>query len=263
MPAPASPPTPPSRPVLVLLHGAGGDSSVWSAQLDGLAARHQPALALDLPGHGDTAGPPLPGIDAMAEWVLLQLAARGLGRVALAGHSMGSLVALQAAAAQPQRVCGLALIGTALPMRVSPRLLAQAESDPLQAIDNVVRWSYAQPAPKPSPAGSMSPQAYRDLLTRQQAGWAQGSLLATDLAACDRYAAGDVAARAWTGPTLFLLGRHDRMTPPENAASLRAALPQSRTELFDSGHNLMAEAPQAVALALGDWLERDVAAAPG
>ena len=254
---------PPHSHALVLIHGAGGDSSVWAAQLEWFAARHRPALALDLPAHGETDGPPLPSIEAMADWVLREITARGLGKVVLGGHSMGSLVALHAAATQPQRVAALVLVGTAFPMRVSPRLLAQAEADPLQAIDNVVRWSYAQPAPEHPPAGFQSPQHYRDLLVRQQAGWDAGSLLAADLAACDRYAAGDASARNWAGPTLLLLGRNDRMTPPESAAALRAALASVRTELFDCGHNLMAEAPLAVAQALGDWLEATVDPLPG
>jgi pimeloyl-ACP methyl ester carboxylesterase len=261
-PSPHPSDAPPAH-ALVLIHGAGGDSTVWTAQLEWFAARHRPALALELPAHGGTEGAPLASVEAMADWVLHEITARGLGKVALAGHSMGSLVALHAAATQPQRVCALALLGTAVPMRVSSRLLAQAEADPLHAIENVVRWSYAQPAPDHPPAGFQSPQQYRELLARQQAGWAGGSLLATDLAACDRYAAGEASARRWTGPTLLLLGRQDRMTPPENAATLRSALAGARTEVFDCGHNLMAEAPLAVAQALGDWLERSVDALPG
>jgi pimeloyl-ACP methyl ester carboxylesterase len=256
MPRPSPPDT-----LVVLLHGAGGDASVWDAQVGWLSRRGLRVLALELPAHGATPGPPLPRIDAMAGWVWRALDAQHTGPVVLAGHSMGSLVALHAASLRAQQVHGLALLGTAYPMRVSPRLLAQAQNAPYEAIDDVVRWSYAQPDPPEPPPGFQPPAQYRALLLRQQANWAEGSLLASDLAACDRYDGGEAAARRWGGPTLFLLGERDRMTPPAAADSLRAALPDSRTVLLDCGHSLMAEAPHAVAHALADWIERELFAA--
>ncbi len=253
--------SPPITP-LVLLHGAGGDASVWSVQTDWLSRRGWTALALEFPAHGATAAPPLPSIEGMADWMWRQLDARQTGPVVLAGHSMGSLVALHAAGQRPGQVRGLALLGTAFPMRVSRRLLAQAENAPAEAIDSVVRWSYAQAEPLVPTPGFQSPERYRELLLRQQANWAGGSVLASDLGACDRYDSGEAAARQWGGPTLFLLGEHDRMTPPPSAASLRDVLGGNRTVLLDCGHNLMAEAPHAVAHALADWMERDLFA-PG
>lgn len=252
--------SPPTTP-LVLLHGAGGDASVWAAQTEWLSRRGWTTLALEFPAHGATAGPPLPIIDAMADWVWRQLDVRQTGTVVLAGHSMGSLVALHAAGQRPGQVHGLALLGTAFPMRVSKRLLAQAETEPAEAIDNVVRWSYAQAEPFAPTPGFQTPESYRALMLRQQANWAEGSVLASDLRACDRYDKGEIAARQWGGATLFLIGEHDRMTPPPGAASLRDALPGNRAVWLDCGHNLMAEAPHAVAHALADWMERDLFAA--
>lgn len=249
--------SPPLTP-LVLLHGAGGDASVWDAQAEWLGRRGWTTLALEFPAHGATAAPPLASIERMADWVWTQLDARQIGPVVLAGHSMGSLVALHAAGQRPGQVRGLALLGTAFPLRVSKRLLEQAENAPAEAIDNVVRWSYAQAEPMTPAPGFQSPQVYRDLLLRQQAHWAEGSVLASDLTACDCYEAGEAAARSWGGPTLFLLGEYDRMTPSANAAGLRDALPGNRTVLLDCGHNLMAEAPHAVAHVLADWMERDL-----
>ena len=248
----------PSSLPIVLLHGAGGDASVWAAQTDWLTARGWQCLPLELPAHGATPAPPLDRIERMADWVWAQLDARQIGPVVLAGHSMGSLIALHAAGQRPGQLRGLALLGTAFPMRVSPRLLAQAEQAPEEAIDNVVRWSYAQAEPLTPAPGFQSPRAYRELLLRQQAHWAEGSVLATDLTACDRYSDGEAAARSWGGPTLFVLGERDRMTPPTLADDLCAALPHHRTVLLDCGHNLMAEAPHAVAHALADWMERDL-----
>jgi pimeloyl-ACP methyl ester carboxylesterase len=48
------------------------------------------------------------------------------------------------------------------------------------------------------------------------------------------------------------------MTPPAQAETLRAALPRQRTVMLECGHNLMAEAPHAVAHALADWMDREL-----
>ena len=51
------------------------------------------------------------------------LDAAGVEQATLVGHSLGSLIALEAAARAPERVAHLAMVGTAYPMKVSPALL--------------------------------------------------------------------------------------------------------------------------------------------
>jgi pimeloyl-ACP methyl ester carboxylesterase len=63
--------------------------------------------------------PALDSVEALADWLLGLLDAAGVERAALVGHSMGSLIALEAAARAPQRVSHLAMLGTAFPMTVS------------------------------------------------------------------------------------------------------------------------------------------------
>ena len=69
------------------------------------------AAAIDLPGHGRSGGEPLTGIDEMAGWLGRARAALGLDRAVLAGHSMGSLIALCAAADNPGATERLILLG--------------------------------------------------------------------------------------------------------------------------------------------------------
>src|SRR6185437_11043963 len=88
----------PAQPSVVFLHGAGMDHTVWALQTRWFAHHGRNVLALDLPGHGRSAGPPLASIEAMAELVAETLAAARLGPAALIGHSMGALVAVEAAA---------------------------------------------------------------------------------------------------------------------------------------------------------------------
>ncbi len=110
-------------------------------------------LAVDQPGHGRSGGAPLADVEALADWTLALLSAAGVERAALVGHSMGSLIALEAAARAPERVTQLVMVGTAVPMKVSDALLTTARDDPNRAIDMVTAFSHASLGPKPSYPG--------------------------------------------------------------------------------------------------------------
>src|SRR4051794_18031116 len=105
-----------SLPAVVFVHGAGFDHSVWALHSRWFAHHGFAVLAPDLPGHGRSAGPALPTIADMADWVVALLNAVNAKPAHLIGHSMGSLIALDAAARHPERVSALSLIGAAATM---------------------------------------------------------------------------------------------------------------------------------------------------
>jgi pimeloyl-ACP methyl ester carboxylesterase len=94
----------PGLPTVVLIHGAGMDHSVFALQARALAHHGRNVLALDLPGHGRSEGPTLDSVAAIADWVLRAAASCGVERLRLAGHSMGALVALEAASRGGARI---------------------------------------------------------------------------------------------------------------------------------------------------------------
>ncbi len=233
-------------PALVFLHGAGMDHSVWSLQARYFAHHGRAVLALDLPGHGKSEGPALASIAAMAGWVVGCLDALGIGRASLVGHSMGAFVALETAAAAPERVKALALLGVAAHMPVHPELMAAAAAGKRLAPELITAWGYgraAQIGGNPAPGLWMTGGGL-SLLERSAPG-----VLASDLGACGDYD-GAAAARRVRAPTLLLLGRDDRMTPPAKAEPLLDALPQARRVVLPAGHMLMVERPDAVIDAL-------------
>ena len=97
-------------------------------------------LAPDLPGHGRSQGKPLTSINALADWTIALLDAAGTKQAKLIGHSMGSLISLEAAARHPTRVSELCLIATSDAMAVSADLLGAAEKHDHDAIDMVSIW---------------------------------------------------------------------------------------------------------------------------
>ena len=241
-----------ARPTVAFLHGSGLDHSCFGLQSRYFGYHGRNVLALDLPGHGRSDGPPLASVEAMADWVVRVLDSQGLDKAALVGHSMGSLIALECAARHPERVERIALIGVAYPMKVSDAFLEAARENRHDAYDMSTIWGHAAQVPlggNPNPGMWM----YGDTLARLER-LAPG-VLYSDLKACNDYAAGlDSAARVKC-PALFLLGRKDVMTPPKAAAALAQAIAGSRTvQIGSSGHSLMAEAPDAVLDALIDFL---------
>jgi pimeloyl-ACP methyl ester carboxylesterase len=93
-----------AQPTIVFLHGAQNDHSVWALQSRYFAWHGWNVLALDLPGHGLSGGEALATVEGMADWLLALLDAAGAGQALLVGHSMGSLIALEAAHRAPERV---------------------------------------------------------------------------------------------------------------------------------------------------------------
>ncbi|HEX4508751.1 MAG TPA: alpha/beta fold hydrolase [Burkholderiaceae bacterium] len=251
------PSAPPTRCV-VFVHGAMHDHSVWTLLARWFAHHGHAALAVDLPGHGRSDGPPLPSVEALGAWLLAVLDALHVARASIAGHSMGSLVALEAAAQAPTRVGALALVGTAWPMKVSPALLATARTEPARAIAMVDAFSHSSLAAKPSypGPGAWLRGANRALMQRMQdiaAPW--GNLFEHDFRVCDAYARGATAAAAVTCPAHLVLGQRDVMTPPRAAQALAQALGQGSgrepsTIHVAAGHALMQEAPDEVLRAL-------------
>ncbi len=116
---------------MVFIHGALHDHSGWTLLARWCAHHGFGVLALNQPGHGRSAGPPLPSVEALADWTLALLDAAGVQQATLVGHSMGSLIALEAAARAPERITRLVLLGTAYPMKVSDALLNTAREAPL------------------------------------------------------------------------------------------------------------------------------------
>jgi pimeloyl-ACP methyl ester carboxylesterase len=238
----------PAKRTLVFIHGAGLDHSWFGLQSRYFGYHGRNVLALDLPGHGGSAGPALTTVAAMTDWVVKVLDAAKVQRATLVGHSLGTLVALDCAARHPERVERIALIATAQPMKVGDAFLDAAKRNSYDAYDMHTIWGHAPQVPlggNPNPGMWM----YGDTQARLER-LAPGVLYA-DLKASNDYAFGGGVKC----PVLFILGKRDVMTPPRAAKSLQEQIPEAKTVVIDfSGHSLMAEAPDATLDALIEFL---------
>ena len=216
----------PALPCVVFIHGALHDHSVWTLLARWCAHHGHSVLALDLPG-----------------------------QATLVGHSMGSLIGLEAAARAPALVGRLVMVGTAYPMKVSEALLNTARDTPLKAIDMVNAFSISTLAAKPGfpGPGMWLHGSNRALMRRSLSGpnaiGCAVNLFHHDFSVCDAYTGGLDAAAKVTAKVTLVLGAADQMTPPRATRELAAAL-KAKTVVLPSGHSLPAEVPDELLAAL-------------
>jgi pimeloyl-ACP methyl ester carboxylesterase len=237
-----------SLPTVVMLHGAGFDSSTWSLHSRWFAHHGYNLLAPDLPGHGHSKGAPLGSIGELADWTAALIDAAGAKQAWLIGHSMGSLIAVETAARHPAKVTRLSLLGTSAAMAVGPELLSNAETNDPAAIDMMSIWGlgfHAELGGCALPGLWMHGGAQRVLKNVAR------DVLYTDLAACNSYTNALTAAAQIKVPVTLILGERDMMTPLKAGKALAAVLPNASTVVLPgAGHMMMLEQPEQTLAAL-------------
>jgi pimeloyl-ACP methyl ester carboxylesterase len=251
----------PAQPTVVFIHGVLNDHSVWILQSRYFAHHGWNVLAVDLPGHCKSEGEAPESVEVAAAFIGDLLDAAGIQTAALVGHSWGSLIALEAASRLKERVSHLVLVGTAYPMKVSPALIEASLNEPMKALKMVNVFSRSTLAAPPSALGpgTWVFGAGMALGRRVLASNAKVNLFHRGFVACDRYAGGEQAIAAITGPVLFLLGSVDQMTQPRAAQRLIQVANDAgrsvRVVDLPVGHHQMTEAPDDTLAAIWDFLK--------
>jgi len=218
-------------PVL-LVHGAGASSAIWMMAMARLA-RAGRVVAIDLPGHGPS---PVPEGGAAALSMAAYRDAVGalagalcLGPSVLVGHSMGALVAIEAALAWPDKVRALVLCAAAPRLPVREDLLAILREDHTR----FPAWMAEH---------ALSPRA-RPAVRRAFAAAGVVTSAEVTLADFEAVRATDLGARvkSLTCPVLWLDGADDAIV---GAVGDR---PGEVRRLEGVGHLVPIEAPEAVA----------------
>ncbi|MSP67711.1 MAG: alpha/beta hydrolase [Alphaproteobacteria bacterium] len=232
----------PDLPPLLFVHGAGLDHSIWSLPARHFAHQGWSVLAVDLPGHGLSAGPPLASVAAQADWLGRLLAAVGAAPAAVVGFSMGALASLELAATAPARVRALFLLGAADRMPVHPELLALAKAGNPRAAALATDWCHGRRQGGSDAPGLWVMGGGLRLVER-----AAPLVLGVDLAACNDYSGAAAAAARVRCPTLVIMAERDQMTPPRAGQALARLISGARTAaLAGCGHLMMTEQPNAL-----------------
>lgn len=245
-------------PLVLLIHGIGGNRSNWRPQMAPFGARYH-ATAWDTRGYHDSddyAGP-MEFADMAAD-VVRVLDHFGAARGHLVGASMGGRIALDCALRFPDRIASLTLCNTfaGFESALSPEMqddylrlrLKPLVEDGKQPVDLAPRVIAALVGPD-------CPAWVGDEIAACMAALRKASYIKAveASAAFDRSAdLGLIGA-----PTLVLTGEHDRQPPPETARALADAIPGAEyVVLAGSGHLTNMEQPDAFNTAVLDFLDR-------
>lgn len=240
---------PADAPAIVMVHGILSQLRVFTYALAARLAKDRRVIIVDRPGWGYSAltGPRL-DIAGQADAIAAFIAALGLDRPLLVGHSMGGAVSLALALAHPERVRGLALIAPfAQPIDEPPTPFRGLVIPP--PLRPLIAWTIAVPLSlrtgkaktvevfAPDPVPEDFPILAGGALAIRPRSFLSGCYeLGIGKAAMEKQAPryGEIAL-----PVAILYGRDDALLDPElHGVKTAAAIPGATVALIDGGHML-------------------------
>lgn len=224
---------------VVLLAGMMCDARMWGPVMGAFSGRN--VLHMSLTGADTMAG--------LARDVL----ALAPPRFAIAGLSMGGIVAMEVLAQAPDRVERLALLDTN-PRAEAPEVQARRAPQIARALAGGLA-DVMRDEMKPNYLADPGNIPVLDLCLDMALGLGPQVFANQSAALRDRADRQD-ALRAFRGPALVLMGADDRLCPRDRHELMHALMPQSRlTIIAGAGHLPPLEQPQPTAAALRRWLE--------
>jgi pimeloyl-ACP methyl ester carboxylesterase len=231
-------------PALVMLHGAPSDHRVWQWMLSDLARDHT-VVAWDAPGFGESSdiddswrAPQF--ADALAAFV----AALGLERPHLVGHSFGTMLALSVFRRHPAVPASLVLVGG---------YAGWAGSLPSDEVARRLEMFVGMADLGDEFDARSYPGLFSELMAPDRAA-ELATMMRENIRPATIRAAGYIGAETdlrpmlptVTVPTLVLHGEADARSPLANADALHAAIPTSQLVVLPNlGHACVVEDPEA------------------
>ena len=228
---------------LIFLPGMACDASVWQSQIAAVPP-HWNVRVGDVHFRFDS-------IAAMATALLAESRDADL---VLCGASMGGMIAMEAARQQPERIVGLALLGTS----------ARPETPDIQALREAAIKLYEQGRVEEVLRANLQFAFHEDARSNEAITQEYLRVImaagAAQLVQQNRAVIGRPDARlhlpSVSCPTLVMWGASDQLTPPECSREIASLVPGAKpVELPRCGHMLTMEQPTAVNAGLLAWLD--------
>lgn len=226
---------------LVLLPGLACDERLWQAQRPALPP-HLDVRVADVHARHDR-------IEGMAAAVL----AENDGPLILCGASLGGMIAMEAARQAPERIVGLALLGTNA--RPETPEMFQLRESAIELFErgearDVIEFNAGFAFHPAQAADKALMRRYVEMVLHGGA----AQLIRQNRAVMQRPDARKHLPHVRC-PVLVLCGDADRLTPPDCSSEIAALVPHAKLLWIErAGHMLTMEQPAAVNAALVDWL---------
>ena len=131
---------------VLLIHGATDNHKIWARQIQHLSQEHTP-IALDLPGRGESEGPPIQGISEFREFIRAFAEVMNLAPFVICGHSMGGTISLDYAIHYPDKLRGVILVGGGAKWEVSDADIESLRQDLPNALKDMAEAMFAKQTP--------------------------------------------------------------------------------------------------------------------
>jgi 3-oxoadipate enol-lactonase len=238
----------------VLLHGFPLDRTMWDAQVKALSPQTR-LIVPDLRGFGESESPPGPiTMEQLADDVAALLDHLRIRKAVIAGLSMGGYVAFAFCRKHADRLRALVLCDTKAAADTPEAREARAETASLAAAQGmapIMEWMLPRLLAPQTPARRPDVvDLVRRMILRAPLNGVQGAL--QGMAERPNSTSLLPAIRC---PSLVLVGAHDVLSPPQEAAGMCAKLPDARLVVVpDAGHLAPLENPTASNAALEEFL---------
>src|ERR1700687_3693925 len=224
---------------ILFIHGAGSNGHTWHRQGEGLGTDHT-AIALDLPGHGRSAGVEgLSTVNDYADFIAAFLDALKIKSAVILGHSMGGAIAMDLALRYSARVEALILSCTAPKFNLT--------ADRIEGLRAITMGR----APQAFNADGYSPTTVKNNFDVVREGWMEQiktdpRVRYTDIKACAETNLLEQIGKI-DKPTLILAGADDPGTTVADAELIKGHIKGARLEVIaDAAHNIPTERPAEV-----------------
>lgn len=231
-------------PAVVLVHGLGLNRHMWQGQTEAVAANHR-VILYDLFGHGKSPPPPEPpSLTLLAEQLHRLLEEMRLDRVAVAGFSLGGMIARRFAMDHPERLWALAILHSAYRRDASAQTairerVEQARREgPRATVEAALERWFSDAFRRDHP--EIMDQVRAWVLANDRAVYPTLYQVLAD--GVEELVAPDTAIIC---PTLVMTGEEDHGNSPAMARAIAAEIPGAATVILPGlRHMAMLEAPE-------------------
>ena len=234
------------RPTLLMIHGAGGKSAIWSFQLAFLNKQIN-TYAIDLPGHGQSGKNAAKSISGYTDWLIKVIEAWFKEPIYIIGNSMGGAIAQSIAIKNGQLLKGLILIGTGATLKVAPQFLQGLADNFKNTVATIMGYAYHEHTDN-----NLIREGSKFM---EEAGQ---SVVYDDFSACNNFdSRGDLDKIAT--PTLIICGEEDKLTPPDESRKLHKTIKNSTLKIIpQAGHMVMIEKYEEVNELILEFIHKKV-----
>ena len=237
-------PLDPQKSTIIFIHGAGGSSLFWQAQVEGLAARAN-TIAIDLPGHGRSGNEGKNTVEDYAQAVVIFIKEIDAPNPIPCGLSMGGAVTQQLLIDHRHLFKAGVLISTGARLKVTPLIFETIEKDYPEFVNMIGKFA----ASKNTDPGLVE-------LFQQDTARCKAETTHGDFRACDSFDASNHLSSIEV-PVLVVTAEDDVLTPPKYGDFLEKHIKNAkRAHIMDAGHIAPIEKPDEMNKTILNFLDQ-------